>query len=146
MKSKEHLDLIGEWIWDFSKSVPDVLTYEECEKMAYKHIKNKTLYIWVDNHHIVSMVNAGRKTKNGSIISLVYTPEHYRGNDYASSAVYQLSKQLLETQQFCALYTDLQNPTSNSIYQKIGYKWVCESIMYEFGIDGKGKLVLPNRN
>jgi predicted GNAT family acetyltransferase len=28
---------------------------------------------------------------------------------------------------FCFLYTDLANPTSNSIYMRIGYEPVCDS-------------------
>jgi predicted GNAT family acetyltransferase len=27
---------------------------------------------------------------------------------------------------FCFLFTDLANPTSNGIYQRIGYRYVCE--------------------
>jgi len=32
----------------------------------------------------------------------------------------------------CVLYTDLLNPTSNSIYQKIGYTPICDSLMLNF--------------
>ena len=34
---------------------------------------------------------------------------------------------------FCALYTDLANPTSNAIYQRIGYEPVCDAAEYELG-------------
>ena len=33
----------------------------------------------------------------------------------------------------CVLYTDLANPTSNSIYQRIGYEPVGDSVHLEFG-------------
>jgi hypothetical protein len=33
---------------------------------------------------------------------------------------------------FCCLYTDLANPTSNSIYQKIGYRPVADSSQIRF--------------
>ena len=32
----------------------------------------------------------------------------------------------------CILYTDLQNPTSNSIYRSIGYRAVAEVLHYRF--------------
>ena len=35
----------------------------------------------------------------------------------------------------CNLFTDLSNPTSNSIYQKIGYKKLGESIDLKFIYD-----------
>ena len=41
--------------------------------------------------------------------------------------VAELSQHCLESgREFCALYTDLSNPTSNSIYQKIGYNAVAD--------------------
>jgi uncharacterized protein len=32
----------------------------------------------------------------------------------------------------CALYTDLGNPTSNSIYRRIGYRALAEVVRYRF--------------
>jgi len=44
-----------------------------------------------------------------------------------------LSEMLLDRgYQFCFLYTDLANPTSNRIYQRIGYEPVCDVIEYRF--------------
>jgi hypothetical protein len=39
---------------------------------------------------------------------------------------------------FCILYTDLSSPTSNSIYQKIGYGRIADVVDVE--IDGYGGL------
>ena len=33
---------------------------------------------------------------------------------------------------YCFLYTDLTNPTSNRIYMQIGYERVCDSAEYGF--------------
>ncbi|GAG73668.1 unnamed protein product, partial [marine sediment metagenome] len=33
---------------------------------------------------------------------------------------------------YCFLFTDLSNPTSNSIYQKVGYKPVIDENHYKF--------------
>jgi len=38
-----------------------------------------------------------------------------------------------EGRRFCALFTDLANPTSNRIYHKIGYRPVCDFDEYVFG-------------
>jgi predicted GNAT family acetyltransferase len=35
--------------------------------------------------------------------------------------------------EFCVLYTDLSNPTSNAIYTRIGYRPVRDFLMYELG-------------
>jgi predicted GNAT family acetyltransferase len=47
--------------------------------------------------------------------------------------VARLSQQILnDGKQFCTLYTDLANPTSNSIYQSIGYKKVADVVDINF--------------
>ncbi|NLT43149.1 MAG: GNAT family N-acetyltransferase, partial [Anaerolineae bacterium] len=44
-----------------------------------------------------------------------------------------LSQMLLDRgRRFCFLYTDLANPTSNHIYQEIGYHPVADSVMLRF--------------
>ena len=63
----------------------------------------------------------------------MYTPPELRGRGYATALVAQLSSQLLaEGRRFCFLYTDLANPTSNAIYERIGYVRVCESAEIAF--------------
>ena len=38
------------------------------------------------------------------------------------------SKELLKEYEFCVLYTDMMNPTSNKIYQEIGYEKIVDSV------------------
>jgi predicted GNAT family acetyltransferase len=79
------------------------------------------------------MAASSRKTPNGVVVSLVYTSKEHRGKGYASACVASLSKLLLEKgNKFCALFTDLANPTSNSIYMKMGYKPICDFDNYSF--------------
>jgi uncharacterized protein len=76
----------------------------------------------------VSMAGFGGKTPNGIRVGPVYTPPELRGRGYASALVAELSAELLAGgRRFCFLYTDLANPTSNRIYERIGYERVCES-------------------
>jgi uncharacterized protein len=61
-------------------------------------------------------------------ISAVYTPPEQRGHGYASANVAELSQRGLDAgADACMLYTDLANPTSNKIYQRIGYRPVGEA-------------------
>lgn len=65
----------------------------------------------------------------------VYTPREKRGKGYASACVAAMSQLLLnQGRKYCFLYTDLANPTSNHIYQAIGYEPVCDADMYRFGV------------
>jgi uncharacterized protein len=80
------------------------------------------------------MAAASRDTGHGIAINYVYTPPQHRCCGYATSCVAELTqRQLASGKSFCCLYTDLANPTSNSIYQRIGYQPVCDAQMWLFG-------------
>ncbi len=88
--------------------------------------------LW-EHDHAVSLAGFGGPTPNGIRIGPVYTPPELRGRGYASALVAELSSSLLAGgRRFCFLYTDLANPTSNKIYERIGYVRVCESAEIEF--------------
>ena len=90
------------------------------------------IVLW-DDDGAVSMAGFGGSTPNGIRIGPVYTPPELRGRGYASALVAELSSSLLaDGRRFCFLYTDLANPTSNRIYERIGYVRVCESAEIEF--------------
>ena len=68
-------------------------------------------------------------TPNGIRVGYVYTPPGQRGRGYASALVAHVSQAQLDAgKRLCFLYTDMTNPTSNYIYQKLGYRRVAESI------------------
>jgi predicted GNAT family acetyltransferase len=90
------------------------------------------LVIWEDDGP-VSMAGFGGPTPNGIRIGPVYTPPDLRGRGYASALTAALTRRLLEAgRRFCFLYTDLSNPTSNSIYQRIGYRAVGDADLWSF--------------
>jgi predicted GNAT family acetyltransferase len=89
--------------------------------------------LWEDDGVPVSMSGYGGLTPNGIRIGPVYTPPERRGRGYATSLVAEQSARLLrEGRTFCFLYTDLANPTSNAIYERIGYARVCDSRQIAF--------------
>jgi uncharacterized protein len=72
-------------------------------------------------------------TPHGIRVGPVYTPPEHRGRGYASACVAALSQLLLDRgYRFCFLYTDLANPTSNRIYQRVGYEPVCDVAEFHF--------------
>jgi predicted GNAT family acetyltransferase len=57
-----------------------------------------------------------------SRVGPVYTPREHRGHGYASRAVYEVSQHLVENGVRACLFTDQANPTSNKIYEALGYE------------------------
>jgi predicted GNAT family acetyltransferase len=86
------------------------------------------LWLWEDSGEPVSMSGYGGETPNGIRVGPVYTPPELRGRGYATGLVAAQSRWLLERgRTFCFLYTDLDNPTSNALYRRIGYRLAAES-------------------
>lgn len=116
----EHHAVVSAWIYDFYHSK---IPMGEAEQTAALHISDRTVYLWeVDGKPVSMAVGPTRQSKRGGTINFVYTPPEQRRNGYASAVVAALSQQILDSgKEFCTLFTNLANPTSNSIYQKIGY-------------------------
>ena len=105
---------------------------QDAELYRYR-LSAKKLYVLEDNGIPVSMAGYTREMQTAIGVAFVYTPPYYREKGYATSCVAQISQIALEKGfTKCVLYTDLANPTSNSIYQKIGYVPVCDSLMLKF--------------
>jgi uncharacterized protein len=127
------LPLMSEWVWAFIQGAGLEGTAEGAREIAELRIADRDLFIW-DDGGPVSMVTKVRHSTHGIVVSLVYTPPAYRNHGYASAAVAALSQQMLDAGwAFCALFTDLANPSSNSIYRRIGYRPVADFDEYLFG-------------
>ncbi len=86
-------------------------------------LDHETMYILEDDGQPVSMAGSSRQLPHGRAVGPVYTPPYYRGRGYATACVALISRVILKNgNDYCALFTDLANPISNSIYQKIGYR------------------------
>jgi predicted GNAT family acetyltransferase len=119
--------LLVDWAGDFCRDagIEDEIEYQKAR--ISNEIAKQSLYVW-DNDQVMSMALVQRETARGICISMVYTPPHLRKQGYATSCVAALTQRMLDSgKRFCCLYTDLTNPTSNAIYQRIGYEPVCDS-------------------
>jgi ribosomal protein S18 acetylase RimI-like enzyme len=120
------LDKLSNWMHHFLQEALNENDKEIALKTVEDKIQKEELYLW---QHIdaVSMSCAARPTHHGITINYVYTPQNKRKNGYATKLVAELSKlQLEKGYKFCTLFTDSSNPTSNSIYTKIGYELIGE--------------------
>jgi hypothetical protein len=97
------------------------------------HDPDAGLVLWEHDGAPVSFAGFGGRTPNGIRVGPVYTPPELRGRGYASALTAALTQRLLdEGRRFCFLFTDLANPTSNSIYQRIGYRAVSDVDLWRF--------------
>jgi predicted GNAT family acetyltransferase len=129
--TRDDLDLITDWMIEFSKQLGDqnpVHRDEVQERFNAGHY-----FLWRDRGAVVSIAGWAGPTPSGVRINSVYTPPQFRNHGYASANVAALTQHLLDgDRKLVFLFTDLKNPTSNSIYQTIGFRPVCDFNDYRF--------------
>jgi hypothetical protein len=117
------------WSNGFIQEVEGKIPIEESNKTLRRLLDGQTLYVLEDDNILLSMASRTRPTEKCETISYVYTPLNLRRQGYATMLVENLTRLILKDKETVTLYTDLSNPTSNSIYLKIGYKPYCDSLV-----------------
>jgi predicted GNAT family acetyltransferase len=121
--------LMVDWTRAFQSEIGE--DSSDTELRVDRGLASGQLWIWEDVE-AVSMAT-GREPVEGVVrVAGVYTPPEKRRRGYAEACVHALSKYVREAGYRCILYTDLANPTSNSIYRRIGYRAVAEALRYRF--------------
>ena len=121
--------LIEKWFSQFERDTGLPTTAPvEVKKRVNTMLEGNEVFLWENQGEVVSMMKKARPTKNGVTVSLVFTPAEQRRKGYGRSMVAAVSKELLKEFEFCVLYTDMLNPTSNKIYQEIGYRKLVDSV------------------
>lgn len=130
---------VAAWLLAFlAEAVPTDPRPDDPLEVADRWIEGptRTLYVWEDEGAAVSMATASGETPHGIRIGGVYTPPERRRCGYATSLTAAVSQDQLDRgRRFCFLFTDLANPTSNRIYQEIGYRPVSDVDLYTFEVD-----------
>ena len=116
-------NLMLAWVSAFHAEIGQPI--DDPEPFVDRWLAAGRLWLW-DNHETVSMAVSREPVVGVVRASGVYTPPEHRKHGYAEACVHGLSKWLRDEGYRCMLYTDLANPTSNSIYRRIGYSAVAE--------------------
>ncbi len=117
----------------FDCSLQDATGLVDADATSYHYLIDHSLYVLEADGVPVAMAKIQNEAASMAGVSWVYTPPYFRSHGYASACVAALSRLILNRGfTRCALYTDLSNPISNSIYQQIGYRPVCDSMEIAF--------------
>ncbi len=124
-------DLVIGWMHDFHEEVEGGIVFDA--DMIRRRVAEGRFWLWQDGES-VSMAAVPSAVAGVARIGAVYTPPERRRHGYAAAVVAGLSARCLAAgNRHCVLYTQLSNPTSNAVYQRIGFEPVLEALRYRFG-------------
>ena len=130
--TEEDIPVLAGWVEGFYADA-HLPKFSDASAVARERVSQKNLFVW-DKGRPVSMAGFAGRTANGVRIQLVYTPPEHRRQGYATATVADLTGRMLGSGCiYCCLVTDLANPTSNHIYETIGYRPVSDMGEYVFG-------------
>jgi len=128
LAENKDLSFLPFWWGGFFESVEVSDNFEAYARL----IDEKTLYILENEGIPVSMARIDQGLNHICGLGMIYTPPYFRNKGYATKTTASLTKLCLNNGYFTALTTDLANPTSNYIYQKIGYRALCDTLEIDF--------------
>ncbi|WP_158846826.1 GNAT family N-acetyltransferase [Saccharothrix deserti] len=138
LATPDDLDLLAHWRTEFAVEATAQARDEGSEDRSERILRISLAagnghLIWYVGDTPVSWAAANAPVSGMSRIGPVYTPPEHRRNGYGAAATAACATWARENgAEHVVLYTDLANPTSNSIYQRIGFRPVVDSAEFVF--------------
>jgi GNAT superfamily N-acetyltransferase len=127
--------LATDWFTAFADEVRDEEERADQAVAVRDKLSHQGILLWEADGAPVSMACVTRQIAGMIRVGPVYTPPDLRGHGYASAVTADVSRRAREAgADEVLLYTDLANPTSNSIYQNIGYRAVEDRVVLAFSV------------
>jgi RimJ/RimL family protein N-acetyltransferase len=101
--------------------------------MADSRLAHDGITVWEDGGRPVSMAGVSRQVAGTARVGPVYTPPELRGRGYGGAVTAAVTRAALDAGATeVVLFTDLANPTSNALYQRLGYQPVEDRVILSF--------------
>jgi hypothetical protein len=99
------------------------------DEVMLRRIDDGRVWLWLDaDDRPVHVTGTNPPSLGVARIGPVYTPREERGRGWATAAVAEVSRRMLEEGSRPCLFTDQANPTSNGIYIALGYRAVVDTV------------------
>jgi RimJ/RimL family protein N-acetyltransferase len=132
LAARTERDLLARWFGAFAREVGDP-PGQDHSKAAAERLAYGGITVWEAGGAPVSVVGRTRAVAGMVRVGPVYTPPELRGRGYAGAATAAVSQAALDAGlREVVLYTDLANPTSNALYQRLGYRPVEDRVVLSF--------------
>jgi predicted GNAT family acetyltransferase len=128
-------DLLESWFDAFTREVADLGGLSR--RTVDDRLSYGGLTLWEADGAAVSLAGVSRPVAGAVRLAPVYTPPQHRGHGYGAAVTAAVSQAALDTgAAHVVLFTDLANPTSNALYQRLGYRPVEDRVVFRFEPQG----------
>jgi GNAT superfamily N-acetyltransferase len=128
-------DLLESWLAAFREELADL--GGPGDGMIEDRLSHGGLTLWEVGGAAVSLAGCSRPAEGVVRLGPVYTPPEYRGRGYGGAVTAAVSQAALDAgAAYEVLFTDLANPTSNALYQRLGYQPVEDRVVLKFEAQG----------
>lgn len=118
----QDVELMAAWLGAFHDEAQPEAPTLDWYAAAEQRIDARQVHFWEADGVVVAMAAVSAPAAGVARVAPVYTPPAYRRRGYgAAVTAHATATALASGAEHVVLYTDLANPASNSIYQKIGY-------------------------
>ena len=119
---RDDADLLVGWLRAFFAETDNVSHDADVNGVARRRLADGQFWLWEEGGEPVSVAGVHPPAAGVARVGPVYTPGQQRGRGYGSAVTALASRGGMDRgAAHVVLYTDLSNPTSNAIYQTIGY-------------------------
>ena len=117
------VELVATWLDAFQDEAQPHAPRPDGRDLAKRRVRAGQFWLWEDNRQPVSLAGFSNVVAGVSRVGPVYTPPAHRRRGYGAAVTAQATAAAINAgSKHVVLYTDLANPTSNAIYQAIGYR------------------------
>ncbi|MEW2425055.1 GNAT family N-acetyltransferase [Streptomyces nigra] len=132
-------DHVVRWCREFCVDVGEQSSIDLIDAGSWDHSRfgDRHFTFWETPEGTPVSMAAATSVIGGMVrIDPVYTPAHLRGHGYAGAVTVEASRAALAAGATdVVLFTDPDNPTSNALYQRIGYVHIADFAGYVFSHD-----------
>ena len=137
----DDVELVAQWTDDFHYFIDGATREPDDRDRAFllERIDAGAMKLWCVGPVIVAMAGHANPvaTPSGLVtrIGPVFTPAENRGRGYGSAVTAALSAELLNGGSRVMLYADAANPTSNGVYQRLGFLLLDDVVQFDVVAD-----------
>jgi RimJ/RimL family protein N-acetyltransferase len=129
-------DLLVDWHEAFGRESSGAGP-EDARRAVADRLSHEGLMLWESEGEPVAMAGLTRRVVGVARVGEVYTPPEHRRRGYGAAITTAVSRAALDTGAAAVvLYTDLANPTSNALYQRLGYSPVGDRVLLDLVAGG----------